>query len=92
MTLALRRWEDGHADTWELEDHVPVEMVVAFEEQQRQRLLCGSSANGAGRHSVGLPHAPGHSPNGSGGALAEAAAAGAGGAAAGAKEAAAALV
>ena len=90
--VALCRWEDGHEDTWELEDHVPAEMVSAFEEQQRQRLLGGSSANGAGSHSAELPHAPGHSLNGDGGAGAEAAAAGAEGAAAGAMEAAAALV
>ena len=92
MRYMSRRWEDGHEDTWELEDHVPVEMVSAFEEQQRQRLLGNSSANGAGSNSAGLPPAHGHSRNGAGGAGAEAAAKEAEGAAAGAKEAAAALV
>ena len=87
-----RRWEDGHEDTWELEDHVPAEMVQAFEEQQRQRALGSSNANGAGSHSAEVPHAPGHSANGSGGTGAEAGIAGVEGAATGAKEAAAALV
>ena len=88
-----RRWEDGHEDTWELEDHVPAEMVQAFEEQQRQRVLGGSSVNGAGSHSAEVPHAPGHSANGSGGTGVEAAIVGVEeGATTAAKEAAAALV
>ena len=70
-----RRWEDGHEDTWELEDHVPPELIAAFEEQQRQRLLGQASSNGASAHAAQLPAAPAHARGGSAGSAREAAAA-----------------
>lgn len=51
------RWADDYPDSWEPEDRLPQQLVAAWEEQQRERLLSSmhsaSGSGGRGAHQAG---------------------------------------